>query len=275
MVVLRAIGRFFAKIGRWIRDTAWVQPLLIVGGIFAIIFSIPYLTKWVGSWFAGKEKYIEWYEKYQLSLDGCDKEKSKADTFMKYIEDVKNGEATDAQKKKYGEKFFLAFVQEGCAGCEDNYGGFSYLASHYTTKDQESQFYLDSAFKIHTIFTDDVDSDIDYDGNIFDHYFYQNNLQFFETACEIATDEINYNYLINQGGKSSTYYKNAEGLAEEVDTPVVLLIDTSSIYAGDYGIREVLFNFSGKDDGTNAYSRALTLADAWNGNDIFSENYKK
>ena len=40
MVVLRAIGNFFARIGRWIRDTAWVQPLLIVGGIFAIIFSM-------------------------------------------------------------------------------------------------------------------------------------------------------------------------------------------------------------------------------------------
>ena len=40
MKVLRVIGGFFARIGRWIRDTAWVQPLLIVGGIFGIIFSI-------------------------------------------------------------------------------------------------------------------------------------------------------------------------------------------------------------------------------------------
>ena len=39
MAILRAIGRFFAKIGRWIRDTAWVQPLLIVGAIFGLIFS--------------------------------------------------------------------------------------------------------------------------------------------------------------------------------------------------------------------------------------------
>ena len=52
MKVLRAIGRFFARIGRWIRDTAWIQPLLIVGGIFGIIFSIPYITNWVKSWFA-------------------------------------------------------------------------------------------------------------------------------------------------------------------------------------------------------------------------------
>ena len=45
MKILRAIGGFFAKIGRWIASTAWIQPLLIVGGIFGIIFSIPYIKK--------------------------------------------------------------------------------------------------------------------------------------------------------------------------------------------------------------------------------------
>ena len=40
MVVLRAIGGFFARIGRWIKETAWIQPLLIVGAIFAVIFAI-------------------------------------------------------------------------------------------------------------------------------------------------------------------------------------------------------------------------------------------
>ena len=45
MKILRVIGAFFVKIGRWIANTAWVQPLLIVGGIFGIIFSIPYIKK--------------------------------------------------------------------------------------------------------------------------------------------------------------------------------------------------------------------------------------
>ncbi len=40
-----AIGRFFAKIWNWIKETAWVQPLLIVGLIFGVIFSIPAITK--------------------------------------------------------------------------------------------------------------------------------------------------------------------------------------------------------------------------------------
>ena len=52
MKILRAIGHFFAKIGRWIANTAWVQPLLIVGGIFAIIFSIPYIKRGFENLFA-------------------------------------------------------------------------------------------------------------------------------------------------------------------------------------------------------------------------------
>jgi hypothetical protein len=53
MKVLKAIGDFFVRIWRWIKETAWVQPLLIVGAIFAIIFSIPYFTKWISSPLAG------------------------------------------------------------------------------------------------------------------------------------------------------------------------------------------------------------------------------
>ncbi len=49
MIILKAIGAFFVKIWRWIKDTAWVQPLLIVGAIFAVIFSIPYITDWANS----------------------------------------------------------------------------------------------------------------------------------------------------------------------------------------------------------------------------------
>ena len=38
--IFKAIGGFFKKIWEWIRQTAWVQPLLIVGIIFGLIFSI-------------------------------------------------------------------------------------------------------------------------------------------------------------------------------------------------------------------------------------------
>ena len=44
MNILRKIATPFVAIWRWIKETAWVQPLLIVGIIFAIIFSIPSIT---------------------------------------------------------------------------------------------------------------------------------------------------------------------------------------------------------------------------------------
>ena len=274
MVVLRAIGRFFAKIGRWIRDTAWVQPLLIVGGIFAIIFSIPYITKWVKSWgnsdASASEKF---YNNAKLSLKGCDKETSDVDSLFKYLIAVENGdnEAIEAGKKKYGEKFFLCFVQEGCSGCETNYNGLSYLKSNYTTKDSKNDLYLDKDFKYHSIYIDQTISDLDYD-NIFDHFILENYQQVFESVAGVFSDEQNYNYLINKGGKSSDYYTNINKIADTLESPTIFLFDLSNQLT--YGISEVIFTAEGKDGKSADFDRALTLADCWNHADIFSENYK-
>ncbi len=43
--VLNAIGKFFGRIWGWIKNTAWIQPLLIVGIIFGLIMSIKPITK--------------------------------------------------------------------------------------------------------------------------------------------------------------------------------------------------------------------------------------
>ncbi len=45
--ILSAIGRFFVGIWNWIKNTAWVQPLLIVGAIFALIMSIRPIADWI------------------------------------------------------------------------------------------------------------------------------------------------------------------------------------------------------------------------------------
>ena len=275
MVVLRAIGNFFKRIGRWIRDTAWVQPLLIVGGIFAIIFSIPYITNWVKSWFKNDTvAYEKYYSKVQLSIENCDEEKSEADDLFKYLLSIEDGTASDAQKKKYGEKFFLAFVQKGCSGCEANYDGFNYLQSKYTVKDSSSAFYLEDgkSFKIHSIYMDETDDGITYDGNIFEHYIYDRYAQIFEGAAGYATNEIDYQYLINQGGTSSSYYSNAQSMAEKIESPTVFLVDANSSDA--YGISEVLFAYSGQKGGSTALDKALTLVDCWNHKGIFAEGYQ-
>lgn len=277
MAVLRAIGAFFARIGRWIRDTAWVQPLLIVGGIFAIIFTIPYVISGVQSWFNdGTAAYITFYRNYQLSIEGCDDNDSEADGLFQYIVDAEQGVATSSQQKKYGEKFFLCFVQEGCSGCESNYYGLKYLKDYANST---SSFQLNEgkdSFKMHAIFMDETDSDIDYDGNIFEHYIYESYSQIFETAEEISTDTTNYNYLINQGGTSSSYYTTAEDMADGLESPTIFFIDLTAEdgYLSSFGISEIVFNYEGKDGESTSYAKGLTLVDCWNHEGIFGENYK-
>lgn len=262
MKVLRAIGNFFARIGRWIRDTAWVQPLLIVGGIFAIIFSIPYITNWVGSWFEvnQSEKY---YKDHQLSLKNCDEKKSEADGIFQYLVDISNGTDTEKQAKKYGSKFFLAFVQEGCSGCESGYEGFSTLQSNWNKLGYDIEG--DEPFKLHSIFVDEEDKDIENVDSLFEEYFLTRNYaEVFEDAVEVAQSS---EYCENQGpsNSSNTYW----AIADKMDNPDGFQTPTTFLVDNENGIIEVLFDFEGTD-GSDKYAKALTLCDAWNHKGIFT-----
>ena len=86
MFILKSIGAFFVKIWRWIKETAWVQPLLIVGAIFAIIFSIPSITNAVSSW--TKTTSGSWLLEYRVSLEGetYSQDSSNADKLTKTVE---------------------------------------------------------------------------------------------------------------------------------------------------------------------------------------------
>ena len=117
MVVLRAIGGFFARIGRWIKETAWIQPLLIVGAIFAVIFSIPHIIKGVSSWFDESDSANKFLTRYRLDLkdanvvpDGKYVGKSKVDEFLTYVED---GET----KEQKVFEFRVYFLEMACFLC--------------------------------------------------------------------------------------------------------------------------------------------------------------
>ena len=131
--VLRAIGGFFAKIGRWIANTAWIQPLLIVGGIFAIIFSIPYIKKGIDGLAAANttDEKIEYYKSRAISLDNAKDHNSNFDKLLTWLEE---GNAEEV-KKAYGEKFFLSFVTEDCAYCKECVDGFNLLIPTSTNGD--------------------------------------------------------------------------------------------------------------------------------------------
>src|SRR5574344_2269684 len=82
MEILKKIAAPFVAIWRWIKETAWVQPLLIVGVIFAVIFSIPSITKAIQSASSGSSDGLDYYKSVQLSLDDAYKGTSEVDKFF-------------------------------------------------------------------------------------------------------------------------------------------------------------------------------------------------
>ncbi len=269
MVVLRAIGGFFVRIGRWIKETAWVQPLLIVGGIFAIIFSIPYISNWVSSWFSGSNASNKYYEKHKVSLSGADTDSSDADKLFTYMgSEVK----TQEDLNKWGEKFFVIFVQEDCAGCEDIYKGFEVLEDNWN----KGEFYKEGsseAIKIHTVFIDTVESINSEDKNLFQEYFFNRVDDKFEDIMYVMQES---NYVKNLSS-SSSYLSELETLNDVTNfaSPTIFLYDPACEQnATQLGVSEVLFTVPGKNSETGSYPIARTLFDCWYHQDIFAANYQ-
>lgn len=286
MFILKAIGSFFVKIGRWIKNTAWVQPLLIVGGIFAIIFSIPYITSWVGSWFTSGSAAQSFYRDHEVSLDGADEGKSDVDKLFNYLANPTSEENASA-RRKYGDKFFLAIVQESCSSCEDRYGAFKTLEANWKTGEFNN---VTGDFKLYTIYADTKNDDGD---SLFKKVCDRSDVQaMFERATELLQDQNLHPYAVNNKEGASAYTESLENLIkeDEMQTPTTFLIDLTQAnekkptWVSENGIREILFNFE-STDGSDDYAKARTLRNAWTNDwllereagksNIFSSFYKK
>ncbi len=278
MKFFKAIGNFFARIGRWIKNTAWIQPLLIVGGIFAIIFSIPYITKWVGSWFTEGTAAEKYYNAHKVSLDNADKGNSDVDKLFSYLADPENEDNAKA-KAKYGDKFFVTLVQDNCSSCEERYVAFQTLEDNWNKNEFTD---LDGSFKLFTIYVDTTD-----DGdNLFENVYNRADVQkMFETAIESLQDQSNHPYAKNSNN-ASNYGQDLSNIVEatEITTPTTFLIDFTNEgkkvapWTTENGIREILFSFESTGD-NNDYGKARTLRDAWTNvqttSNMFSPSYKK
>lgn len=275
MFILRAIGNFFVKIGRWIKNTAWIQPLLIVGGIFAIIFSIPYISKWVGSWFTSDSASEKYYSAKKINLDKAEDRKSDVDKLFDYLSNHNNADAK--VKAKYGDKFFVTLVQDGCSACDERYGGFKTLEENWNKGEFSG---LDGSFKLFTIY---VDTENKAGDNLFKNVYNREDVQaMFEKAIEKMQDQENHPYARNAASASS-YANDLENLIipDEITTPTTFLVDfteNAPSWTSENGIREVLFSFE-STDGNDDYAKARTLRNAWTNvgsqDNIFSTKYKK
>lgn len=249
--ILVIIGAVFVKIWRWIKETAWVQPLLIVGIIFAVIFSIPSITSWVEGIAEDLASAETYYKKYRKSLKGAGE--SDAQKLIDNIMDVSND---DNLESAYGEKFFVAFVSSTCSACEAARAGFETLQKNY--KDQMGDY----PFKLYTVFSDQG-ADEDWEDWKSESpsaktafvAFLNRNADFLQMAADAA---LNSDYFLN--GKLSetsiSYLENGD--SENFQVPTIMLVD----YTDDSpvrGVSEVMFGVEGND----SYEKADLLLDAW------------
>ncbi|NCA97120.1 MAG: hypothetical protein EOM77_02930 [Bacteroidia bacterium] len=241
MKILKAIGAFFVRIGRWIKDTAWVQPLLIVGAIFAVIFSIPSITSWIEGLADEAKSSEKYYQKYQRSLEGG--ETSAAD---KLIADIQDGDA----QSTVGSKFFLVFVSEDCSACSEAKKGFEALEKKWNGSLAPTSD--DLAFKLVTIFTDEETTETTSRESAFVQFLDRNG-DFFTEAAIIGKNSY---YHLN-GNSSESDLETLEAVdTENFLTPTILLVDFSEDFGG---VSEVMFGVPGETD----IQKAELLRDCW------------
>lgn len=285
MNIIKSINALISKFWRWITETAWVQPLLLVGGIFALIFSFPKF----GTWFEamGVNSSHSFYTQYRVSLEGEGREGdgkrilTEADKITNIIDEMsfsyQNYATYDdyhaALQSKgaldYGEKFYFVFYKTTCTGCDEARNAFETLIAGWNTSFKIPD---GRAFKIYTIQADQTSSnddtfEVDIDKKAINRY-----LTYFEAGDLWASaagrlEDVPYKKNANIGDNNYTYIENTD--LNNWPVPTLFLVDFSkeAYDAGRPGISEVLFGLTGSDD----FEKAQQLANMWNHLKVASE----
>lgn len=288
MLILKSLGAFFVKIWRWIKETAWVQPLLIVGAIFAIIFSIPSITNAVSSW--TKTTSDSWLLNYRVSLEGevYDENVSNADAltdkvYKASLDAYGNQTSTDAiasVKEAYGEKFYLVYVNGTSSESNTLSDSFRFLSENWGSATYNLEGHDETAldFKFYVIYSDETSSNDD-------DFSTQNNPSAFERYLSNHADLFNIAgqrlaeqpYRINAGVDETKYDNFTLNNTSSTDTtfsadfpkPSIVLCDFTqkALSMNRGGMAEIAFSITGDTNNT----RAEFLMDMWNHTDSYTD----
>ena len=263
MVVLSAIGRFFKKIWDWIKQTAWIQPLLIVGIIFGVIFSIPSIVKAVNASKKEKSTYNTYYHQFKLSLEN--EKDSDADNFLYKLEDAMTAADPSEFTGEYGDKFFVAFVEKSCEKCEEAKDGFATFEKKLNQSDAFKSDFEGENFKLYTIFADDENNQTEDNKPAF-HFFLERHQSFFESAGSVAY-ETPYYYNGHLSDSDLEALETAD--PEDFLAPTIFLVEIGDAAVRNQqipGVTEIMFGI----DGSDKNAKARTLLDCWNHSGEFS-----
>ena len=278
--VLGAIGAFFAKIGRWIANTAWIQPLLIVGGIFGIIFSIPYIKQGIEGLQTTTtvDSAIQYYKDRAISLTNAKDHTSDFDKLLDALED----DDLDYVKNKYGEKFFLSFAKDNCAYCKECVDGY------YTLRDNFSDWGLDGKFNLVSVMLDTTDDDGDYLAKeVFEehqNFFDEIGSQFAEWGEYALLDNVSEskkNSLVKSIAQLETA---ADDNGEGLETPTTFFIDLTERgqqqEVHPYYVTAVFFNYvdllsDAKYPESTPLYKGKFLSDVWTYSKLFEKDWAR
>lgn len=289
MIFLKAIGAFFVKIWRWIKETAWVQPLLIVGAIFGIIFSIPYITDWANSFTLNSAN--SFYNANKRNLEGETDDgisHSAADVFTDsvYTNTVTKfykGSTDFVDLATYGSKFFLIFADSTNSTSKTNETAFKYLSDKWGNyglvpsaeegKDAQGNYTSNLPFKYYTIFKDDTssnDSDDAYDNDTNNSAwkrYVMNHLDLFESTYD-KLEEAPYKTRASIADDNYLKFGLDGSDASSFPIPSVCLVDYSAkaVAANRAGLSEIVFTVTGETDA----GKANFLMNMWNHCDAYS-----
>ena len=269
----------FIKLWNWIKETAWIQPLLIVGIVFGIIFSISPIVKACST--EDTEKEYSFYADRELSLekvftdiDNCEAADVLTDIYNadlacgENFEKYDSAEAKAAIEKLPAKKFFLMFYSKECDACKNSSEAFEYLVENwgegYFKTNKTDSTAAQEKFEMYTINTlEQVKNKEDKDEVAFPELL-ENIPEFFEEAgAEVRSSP----YYINGKLDSTNLTNFSDANQDAFPVPSLLLIDFSNAQARGY--QQLTFTIPGKNSGTGAADKAMTLMDCWNGAEDF------
>ena len=132
------------------------------------------------------------YRRHEVSIIDAEKHTSEVDALFTYMASS-NKSAEDINK--WGTKFFIEFVQDACAGCDDVCGGFKLLESNWG-KGEFNKEGSSETFKFYTIYVDVILGTDDIDENLFVEYIFPRYDVMFEDIKATMQDSI---YARNSG----------------------------------------------------------------------------
>lgn len=263
----------FIKLWNWIKETAWIQPLLIVGIVFGIIFSISPIVKACST--EDTEKEYTFYADREQSLenvftdiDNCEAVNLLTNIYnAQSLVEEKTYDSTEAQEaieKLPAEKFFLMFYSKDCEACKNSSDAFEYLVENWGEGYFKSKTDTQEKFEMYTINTlQEVKNKEDKDEVAFPELL-ENVPEFFENAgAEIRQSP----YYINGKIDNTNLTNFSDANQDAFPVPTLLLIDFTSAEARGY--QQLTFTIPGKNGDTGAASKAMTLMDCWNGAEDF------